>query len=147
MNLLETYNMIPCHGFTVNKAYCSSKAKGYLKETYVYTQWKTNIQAKMEDLPTLEELQVDPYTPMRVDIVFWLKDGTMDVNNFVKSFLDALETHYKKEVKDFDDVNFIDVRATKLLTYCDSFDKGQIFFKITNLTPDEILTLSFTPAN
>jgi hypothetical protein len=101
----------------------------------------------MVDLPTLKELQVDPYTPMRIDIVFWLKDDTMDVNNFVKSFLDALETHYKKEVKDFDDVNFIDVRATKLLTYCDSFDKGQIFFKITNLTPDEILTLSFTPAN
>ena len=142
MLLLETYNMVPCHGFTVNKAYCSSKSKGFLKETYVYTQWKSNIATKMEDLPTLEELQIDPTQPMRIEIIFSLKDDTMDVNNFVKSFLDALETHYKKEFKDFDDVNFIDVRATKFLTYCGSFENGQIFFKITNLTPDEVESLT-----
>ena len=97
----DTYYTIQHHGFTTNCAYRAIGNK--MCDTFVFDKWKKEIQDKLESLPTLEEMGIDPTEPIKVDVYFHLKDESMDQANFLKSFLDALEVHFKKEFPDFND--------------------------------------------
>ena len=81
--------------------------------------------------------------PKKVDIFFYLKDETFDVSNCTKSFLDAIQAHYKKEYPDFNDNVFADVRTRKYFSYSGSYEDGYIIFGIKDLTDKEIEDLTF----
>ncbi len=138
----DTYYTIPHHGFTTNCAYRAVNNK--MHDTFVFDKWKKEIQAKLESLPTLEEMGINPTEPIKVDVYFYLKDESMDQANFLKSFLDALEVHFKKEFPDFNDNIFADTRSRKYFNTADSFEEGSIVFGMKNLHPIEVelLTLS-----
>lgn len=137
----DNYYYVDIHGFTVNKAYIAYNNKIYCTKTY--KDWKDNAEEKMQELPTLEELGVDKDAQMKLDIYFYLKDESFDVANCSKSFLDALEAHYKKEYTQFDDNVFADVRVRKYFSYSGSYENGFIAFGIKNLTQEEIDSLTF----
>ena len=86
---------------------------------------------------------LNPYTPKKLDIYFFLKNETFDVSNCTKSFLDALEAYYKIECPDFNDNVFADVRTRKYFSYSDSYSNGYIVFGIKDLTDEEIEKLTF----
>ena len=138
----DTYYTIPHHGFTTNCAYRAVNNKMY--DTFVFDKWKKEIQRKLDSLPTLEEMGINPTEPIKVDVYFYLKDESMDQANFLKSFLDALEVHFKKECPDFNDNIFADTRSRKYFNTAGSFEEGSIVFGIKNLHPIEVelLTLS-----
>ena len=136
----DTYYTIPHHGFTVN---CSYKAVGNkICDTFVFDKWKTDIQHKLNNLPTLEEMGIDPTQPIKLDVYFYLKDESMDQANFLKSFLDALEVHFKKECPNFNDNIFADTRSRKYFSPAGSFEEGSIIFGMKNLHPVEIELLT-----
>lgn len=135
------YYMVDIHGFTVNCSYFASNNE--IKCTKAYKNWKNSAGAKMQSLPTLEELNLDPTMPKKVDIFFYLKDETFDVSNCTKSFLDAIQAHYKKEYPDFNDNVFADVRTRKYFSYSGSYEDGYIIFGIKDLTDKEIKDLTF----
>ena len=136
-----SYHIVDLHGFTVN---CSYRAvNNEIKCTKAYRDWKNSADIKMQNLPTFEELNLDPSKPKKLDIYFYLKDETFDVTNCIKSFLDALQNHYKKEYPDFDDNVFADVRTRKYFSYSGSYENGYIVFGIKDLTDEEIEELTF----
>lgn len=137
----DNYYMVDLHGFTVNCSYCASSNE--IKCTKAYKTWKDKADVKMQDLPTFEELGLDPLQPKKVDMYFYLKDETFDVHNCGKSFLDALERHYKKECPEFNDNLFADARTRKYFSYSGSYDNGYIVFGIKDLTDEEIKDLTF----
>ena len=137
----DNYHYVDIHGFTVN---CSYRAvNNEIKCTKAYREWKDDADIKMQNLPTFEEMNLDPSKPKKLDIYFYLKDETFDVSNCAKSFLDALEKHYKKEYPDFNDNVFADVRTRKYFSYSDSYDNGYIVFGMKDLTDEEIEELTF----
>ena len=141
----ENYFMVDMHGYTVNKAYRA--VNNEIKCTMNYKNWKDNAEVKMESLPSLEEMGLDPLKPKKIDIYFYLKDETFDVSNCTKSFLDALEKHYKKECPEFNDNLFADVRTRKYFSYSGSYENSYIIFGIKDLTDDEIQDLTFDNDN
>lgn len=136
----DTYYTIQHHGFTVNCAYRAVNNR--MCDTYAFDQWKISIQEKLNSLPTLEEMGINPEEPIKVDVYFYLKDESMDQSNFLKSFLDALETHFKKEYPDFNDNIFADTRSRKYFNTAGSFEEGSIVFGIKNLHPIEVELLT-----
>lgn len=141
LDVYDNYYMVDIHGFTVNCSYCASSNE--IKCTKAYKTWKDKADVKMQDLPTFEELGLDPLRPKKVDMYFYLKDETFDVHNCGKSFLDALERHYKKECPEFNDNLFADARTRKYFSYSGSYDNGYIVFGIKDLTDEEINDLTF----
>ncbi len=139
----DEYYYVMKHGFTVNCSYCGSQYDDKIHCTASYKKWKNEIATELENLPTLEEMGVDPSKPMKLDIYYYLKDETFDAHNCLKSFLDALEAHYKKEYPQFNDNMFADTRTRKYFSYAGSYDNGFIAFGIKNLTQDEIDELTF----
>ena len=137
----DDYYFLDLHGFTVNCSYRAVNNK--IKCTQSYEDWKDKAEIKMQDIPKLEEMGLNPYTPKKLDIYFFLKNETFDVSNCTKSFLDALEAHYKIECPDFNDNVFADVRTRKYFSYSDSYTNGYIVFGIKDLTDEEIEKLTF----
>lgn len=141
----DDYYMVDIHGFSINYSYCA--VGNQIKCTKAYRDWKDNADKKMENLPTFEEMKLDPNKPKKVDMYFYLKDESFDVHNCGKSFLDALERHYKKEYPQFDDNLFADVRTRKYFSYSDSYENSYIVFGIKDLTDEEISGLTFDEEN
>lgn len=141
----ENYFMVDMHGYTVNRAYRA--VNNEIKCTIKYKDWKDDAEIKMQDLPSFEEMKLDPLKPKKIDIYFYLKDETFDVSNCTKSFLDALEKHYKKECPEFNDNLFADVRTRKYFSYSGSYENSYIIFGIKDLTDDEIQDLTFDNDN
>lgn len=141
----ENYFMVDMHGYTVNRAYRA--VNNEIKCTIKYNNWKDDAEIKMQDLPSFEEMGLDPLKPKKIDIYFYLKDETFDVSNCTKSFLDALEKHYKKECPEFNDNLFADVRTRKYFSYSGSYENSYIIFGIKDLTDDEIQDLTFDNDN
>ena len=137
----DNYYYVDIHGYTVNTAYRA--VNNEIKCTKSYNDWKNRAEEKMKGLPSLKELGLNPNTYKKLDIYFYLKDPTFDVANCQKSFLDALEKHYKKECPTFNDNVFADVRVRKYFSYADDYDMGFIAFGIKDLTQDEIDDLTF----
>ena len=137
----DQYYFVDIHGFTVNKSYRA--VNNDIKCTKAYDDWKDRAKIKLQSLPKLEELNLDLNMPLKIDIYFYLKDSTFDVSNCSKSFLDALEKHYKQEYPQFDDNIFADVRVRKYFTYSGTYSDGFIAFGIKNLTQEEINELTF----
>jgi Holliday junction resolvase RusA-like endonuclease len=81
----------------------------------------------MEDLPTLEEMNVDPEKPMKIDIIFYTIIG-VDIDNLIKSFLDVLVAHYDLE----DDNNFVDIHFKRGNKFVETKEEGAIIFNIEN---------------
>lgn len=137
----DNYYYVDIHGYTVNTAYRAINNE--IKCTKSYNDWKNRAEEKMKGLPSLKELGLNPNTYKKLDIYFYLKDPSFDVANCQKSFLDALEKHYKKECPTFNDNVFADVRVRKYFSYADDYDMGFIAFGIKDLTQDEIDDLTF----
>ena len=137
----DNYYYVDIHGYTVNTAYRAINNE--IKCTKSYVDWKNRAEEKMKGLPSLKELGLNPNTYKKLDIYFYLKDPSFDVANCQKSFLDALEKHYKKECPTFNDNVFADVRVRKYFSYADDYDMGFIAFGIKDLTQDEIDDLTF----
>ena len=137
----DNYYYVDIHGYTVNTAYRAINNE--IKCTKSYNDWKDRADEKMQNLPTLKELGLNPNTHKKIDIYFYLKDPTFDVANCQKSFLDALERHYKKECPTFNDNVFADVRTRKYFSYAGDYDMGFIAFGIKDLTQEEIDSLTF----
>lgn len=137
----DNYYYVDIHGYTVNTAYRAINNE--IKCTKSYNDWKNRAEEKMKGLPSLKELGLNPNTYKKIDIYFYLKDPSFDVANCQKSFLDALEKHYKKECPTFNDNVFADVRVRKYFSYADDYDMGFIAFGIKDLTQDEIDDLTF----
>ena len=137
----DDYYLVSLHGFTVNCSYCASNDE--IRCTKAYRNWKDKADVKMQDLPTFEEMHLDPLKPKKVDMYFYLKDESFDVHNCGKSFLDALERHYKKECPEFNDNLFADARTRKYFSYSGSYENGYIIFGIKDLTDEEIKDLTF----
>ena len=137
----DNYYYVDIHGYTTNTAYRAINNE--IKCTKSYNDWKDKAEEKMQNLPTLKELGLNPNTHKKIDIYFYLKDPTFDVANCSKSFLDALERHYKKECPTFNDNVFADVRTRKYFSYAGDYDMGFIAFGIKDLTQEEIESLTF----
>lgn len=137
----DNYYYVDIHGYTINTAYRA--VNNDIKCSKSYDGWKKNADLKMQDLPTFEEMGLDPYAYKKIDIYFYLKDPSFDVNNCAKSFLDALQTHYKKTYPGFNDNQFADVRTRKYFSYSGDYENGFIAFGIKDLTQDEIDSLTF----
>ena len=137
----DNYYYVDMHGFTVNCSYHA--VNNQIKCTQAYDDWKDKAEVKMQSLPTLKEMGLNPYTPKKLDIYFFLKNESFDVSNCTKSFLDALQKYYKIEYPSFNDKVFADVRVRKYFSYSGSFEDGYIVFGIKDLTEEEIADLTF----
>jgi Holliday junction resolvase RusA-like endonuclease len=82
---------------------------------------------EMKDLKTLEELDINPNKPMKIEIIFNTVRG-YDLDNLIKSFLDVLVKYYKLE----DDNNFVDIHLTRGEYFKDTIEEGEITFSIKN---------------
>ena len=142
LDTYDNYYLIPQSGFTTNCAYYAGKDQK-IHTTAVYDKWREDIKPKLEQLPTLKEMNVNPRVPMKLDVFFYLKNKSLDVSNMGKSFFDALETHYKQEYSQFNDNMFADVRLRKYFSYSGSYEDSFITFGMKNMTPEEIADLTF----
>lgn len=141
---LDSYNdyyYVDKHGFTVNRAYRAIDNDIKCKPNYI--KWKNEMDEELLTLPSLEDMGLNPTSPKKIDIYFYLKDETFDVSNCTKSFLDALQRRYKIDNPDFDDNLFADVRTRKYFSYSESYKNGYIIFGIKDLTDEEIEALTF----
>ncbi len=138
----DGYQTVNQHSYTINTAYRA--VNNQIKTSYSYHDWQERMKITLQSLPTLSELNVDPNIPMKIDIYYYLKDESFDIDNQIKSFIDALAEHYRNECPEFDDVMIVDIRARKFLTYSGSFEDGLIYFALKNLSEEEIETLSAT---
>jgi hypothetical protein len=139
----DNYYYVDIHGFTINKSYCGSKYDDKIHCTKTYKDWKDDAEVKTQDLPSFEEMGLNPKAYKKLDIYFYLKDPTFDVNNCAKSFLDALQTHYRKTYPEFNDNQFADVRTRKYFSYSETYENGFIAFGIKDMTQEEIDNLTF----
>ena len=139
----DNYYYVDIHGFTINKSYCGSKYDDKIHCTKTYKDWKDDAEVKTQDLPSFEEMGLNPKAYKKLDIYFYLKDPTFDVNNCAKSFLDALQTHYRKTYPEFNDNQFADVRTRKYFSYSETYENGFIAFGIKDMTQEEIDSLTF----
>ena len=137
----DNYYYVDMHGYTVNTAYFA--VNNQIKCTKSYDGWKKNAEVKLQGLPSFEEMGLDPYAYKKIDIYFYLKDPLFDVNNCAKSFLDALQTHYRKTYPGFNDNQFADVRTRKYFSYSGTYENGFIAFGIKDMTQEEIDSLTF----
>ena len=137
----DDYYLVDIHGYTVNCSYFA--VNNEIKCTKGYTTWKNNIDEEMQSLPTFEEMGLDPFKQKKLDVYFYLKDSSFDVSNCSKSFLDALERHYKRLYPGFTDNLFADVRTRKYFSYSQTYSNGYIIFGIKDLTDEEIAALTF----
>ena len=137
----DNYYYVDIHGYTVNTAYRA--VNNEIRCSKSYKDWKDDASNKLQGLPTFEEMGLDPYAHKKLDIYFYLKDPSFDVNNCAKSFLDALQKHYKKQYPHFNDNLFADVRTRKYFSYSGTFENGFIAFGIKDMTQDEIDSLTF----
>lgn len=137
----DNYYYVDIHGYTVNTAYFA--LNNQIKCTKSYKDWRDKAEDKMEGLPSFEEMGLDPKAYKKLDIYFYLKDQSFDVNNCAKSFLDALQTHYKKTYPEFNDNQFADVRTRKYFSYSGTYENGWIVFGIKDLTDEEVWELTF----
>lgn len=115
------WQTIKMHGFSVNSMYNNHK-----RRSRKYNEWTDKILQEMKQLKTLEELQLDPTQPMKIEIVFDTVRG-FDIDNLVKSFLDVLVRYYKLK----DDNNFVDIHLTRG-SFKDNINEGLIKFYISN---------------
>lgn len=115
------YQVLNMHGFSVNKMYDNNKRSS------LYNQWTTDMLEIMKSLPSLEELNVDPAKPMKIDITFFTIRG-VDIDNLIKSFLDVLVKHYNLE----DDNNFVDIHFRRATSFVNDKKDGSIMFNIEN---------------
>lgn len=130
----ENYYLVNKSGFTINCAYKAIENK--IVCTNIYKNWQKDIAEQLDQLPEADILGFDPSKYMKLDVYFKAKEK-MDVNNLIKSFVDSLADRYN-----FDDVNLVDIRMRKFLTFVDSFEDGQIIFAMKNLEQVEIDALT-----
>jgi hypothetical protein len=114
------------HGFTVNNMFegTKNKKKPFTKE---YKIWREKAFRIMKDMPTLEEMNVDPNKPMKIEIIFH-HAREYDHHNLDKSFIDVLSLHYGLR----DDANFVKRYTEADDEYAKTTDEGTIQFRITN---------------
>jgi Holliday junction resolvase RusA-like endonuclease len=98
----------------------------YKRRSRKYNEWTDKMLQEMKQLKTLEELQLNPIQPMKIEIIFDTVRG-FDIDNLIKSFLDVLVKHYKLE----DDNNFVDIHLIRG-NFKDNIDEGIIKFYISN---------------
>lgn len=118
---MNKWQALNTHGFSVNKMYNDHS------RTPMYNKWFNHMLEIMKTLPTLEELNIDPEKPMKIDIVFYTIIG-VDIDNLIKSFLDVLVAHYDLE----DDNNFVDIHFRRGEKFVESKEEGAILFNIEN---------------
>jgi Holliday junction resolvase RusA-like endonuclease len=115
------WQTIKMHGFSVNSMY-----NNYKRRSRRYNEWTDKMLQEMKQLKTLEELQLDPTQPMKIEIIFDTVRG-FDIDNLVKSFLDVLVRYYKLK----DDNNFVDIHLIRG-SFKDNINEGLIKFYISN---------------
>ncbi len=116
------WQTIKMHGFSVNRMYNQFK-----RRSKKYNEWTDQMLTEMKQLRTLEELNINPDKPMKIEIVFNTIRG-YDLDNLIKSFLDVLVKYYKLE----DDNNFVDIHLIRGTEFKDTIDEGEITFAIKN---------------
>lgn len=124
------WQVINKHGFSINKMYeCSSNGKN-LRCTMEYESWRIRMLHKMEmsGLKSLDDMNVDPTKPMKIEIEFKLVSGS-DTDNPIKSFIDTLVKYYGLK----DDNNFYVINASRDFTPARNYEDGRIKFRITNI--------------
>jgi Holliday junction resolvase RusA-like endonuclease len=114
------------HGFSVNSMYEYDK-DNKKQMSRAYRKWRTKALEKMQVLPTLKELNIDPDKPMKIDIIFHAARG-FDEDNLIKSFLDTLVMYYNMK----DDNNFVDIHVRRSDKYARNIEDGAILFNIEN---------------
>jgi Holliday junction resolvase RusA-like endonuclease len=127
---VKEWQVINKHGFSVNKMYtCSSDGKR-LVCSLEYESWRIRMLHVMETskLKSLEEMNVDPNKPMKIEIEFKLVRGS-DTDNPIKSFLDTLVKYYGLK----DDNNFMVINVSRDFTCANSYSDGRIKFRIENI--------------
>jgi Holliday junction resolvase RusA-like endonuclease len=115
------WQTIKMHGFSVNSMYSNNK------RTARYNQWTDDMLKEMIQLKPLEELNINPMQPMKIDIIFDTLRG-FDIDNLIKSFLDVLVKHYKLK----DDNNFVDIHIIRGKRFMNKIEEGAITFHIEN---------------
>lgn len=114
------------HGFTVNNMFESTQNRKK-KFTNDYIKWREKAFRIMNDLPTLEEMNVDPNKPMKIEIIFH-HAREYDHHNLDKSFIDVLSLHYGLR----DDANFVKRYTEADDEYARTTAEGTIQFRIMN---------------
>lgn len=128
------WQVINKHGFSINKMYeCSSNGKN-LRCTMEYESWRIRMLHKMEmsGLKSLDDMNVDPTKPMKIEIEFKLVRGS-DTDNPIKSFIDTLVKYYGLK----DDNNFYVINASRDFTPARNYEDGRIKFRITNIDKND----------
>ncbi len=134
---INDWQVINKHGFSFNKMYKPNpnynpddKDSKPLKKTVDYCIWINETLKLMEQLKikSLEEINVDPNRPMKIEVEFKLKHGC-DTDNPIKAFLDVLQRYY--ELKD--DNNFYVVNISRDFVCAKDDNDGRIKFRITNI--------------
>lgn len=134
------WQVIYKHGFSFNDMYepnpyynPNKKDSKKLKRTKEYDIWQTNMLCKMEQLKikSLEDMNVDPNKPMKIEVEFTLVKGS-DTDNPIKSFMDTLVEYYELQ----DDNNFYVINASRDFSWAASKEYGKIKFRITNIEKD-----------
>ena len=118
---MNKWQALNTHGFSINKMYDNRT------RTPQYNAGYNHMLEVMKTLPSLEEMNVDPEKPMKIDIVFYTIIG-VDIDNLIKSFLDVLVAHYDLE----DDNNFVDIHFRRGEKFVESKKEGAILFNIEN---------------
>ena len=134
------WQVIYKHGFSFNDMYepnpyynPNKKDSKKLKRTKDYDIWQTNMLCKMEQskIKSLEDMNVDPNKPMKIEVEFTLVKGS-DTDNPIKSFMDTLVEYYELQ----DDNNFYVINASRDFSWASSKEYGKIKFRITNIEKD-----------
>ena len=128
------WQVINKHGFSINKMYeCSSNGKN-LRCTMEYESWRIRMLHRMEmsGLKSLDDMNVDPTKPMKIEIEFKLVSGS-DTDNPIKSFIDTLVKYYGLK----DDNNFYVINASRDFTPARNYEDGRIKFRITNIDKND----------
>lgn len=125
---IKAWQIIYQHGFSVNKMYTSESNK--IVRSHDYNQWtnKMLLTMKKSRLKSLQEMNVNPNKPMKIEIEFTLVHGS-DTDNCIKSFLDILVKYYKMR----DDNNFVTINVSRNPEWARSYSDGKIKFRIENI--------------
>lgn len=118
---------LPIHGFSANYMYT---VDGH-RRTCAYNHFSDDIRHILNDNAEYnKEFWIDrgvDYSKKIILTVGYVHRKGMDIDNFLKSFIDNVITKFYG----IDDKNITDIRV-KTLDYCNDYSEGEIFFNLRN---------------
>lgn len=119
---LSSFHMVPRHSFTANQMIEARNNR--IVNSHQYRVWLDRLNLSDFLPPVLED--VDFTGKLKLTIGFVSKES-MDLDNQIKAIQDALSNYYS-----FNDNQIAALNAVRL-DVVDSYDKGKMYIKITNI--------------